>query len=285
LAPEPRPALRPRPEWTYVGDGPGIQTRAVSRDCIAGARLSRSGDTNIYQQARWKADEARRQDAAAHRRLMSRSRSKPNPERLALKDEQERQERLARESFDLGFLELTASVPYSAHTLKNIAPDKALVVEEVATIDRRGRFHILTRWTKRLTWFPSKSQEVEALMVFKEPGLVSISDWYPDGERIEARYKELSGDPDSGDALRLIQDRYQKLVITYERRPSLGDATLLHLGYAVHARAEHSIYVAVYPDRIELLSPAYRDEKLMRGHPPGSAQRCSAGAHWPCGCR
>ena len=80
------------------------------------------------------------------------------------------------------------------------------------------------------------------------------------------RYRELakSGDAESLEAMRLLQDRYQRLTIPKQRRISLGEAALTHLGLSW--REEHTVYVAVYPDRIDLLSSKVREKKLIRWH-------------------
>jgi len=106
-------------------------------------------------------------------------------------------------------------------------------------------------------------------MIFVEPGLLSLRSWKPDGPRIAARYIELAqlGADTDLDALRLIQDRYGKLSIPKERRPHLGDAALQHLGLPTTRDATSNVYVAIYPKRIDLLSPNYRNAKHVAGHP------------------
>jgi hypothetical protein len=106
-------------------------------------------------------------------------------------------------------------------------------------------------------------------MVFAEPGLISIRAWEPDGPRIQQRFTEIvsSEDADALQALRLIQDRYQRLLIPAKERPSLGDAALSHLGLHVERGEKSLIYVCISRDRIELMSPAYREAKLTEGHP------------------
>jgi hypothetical protein len=146
----------------------------------------------------------------------------------------------------------------------------AAVTVSVAHVEMRGRLNILPRWRKRVVWLMSTDKsEVLALMVFVEPGLISIRAWEPDGPRIQQRFAELSAssDAEAPEALRLIQDRYQRLVIPAKDRPSLGDAALAHLGLRVERGRKSVIYVCVSPDKIELMSPAYRESKLTEGHP------------------
>src|SRR5882724_4361165 len=98
-----------------------------------------------------------------------------------------------------------------------VIPDvEALVTQELAEVDGRGRLHLLPRWAKRTNWLSlPATDEFEALMILVEPGRLSLKSWEPDGPRIQKRYRDLSiaeGGPDL-EALRLIQDRYRKLPI------------------------------------------------------------------------
>jgi hypothetical protein len=125
----------------------------------------------------------------------------------------------------------------------------------------------LPRWRKRIAWL-NANDSIEALMTFKEPGLITISDLKKDGPRIQERVEELSKseDPDAIVALRLIQDRFQRLLIPFKDRPSLGDAALTHLGLSTERNRKFTIYVCVYSDRMNLMSPEYRNAKLMESH-------------------
>jgi hypothetical protein len=140
----------------------------------------------------------------------------------------------------------------------------AVVSQEVAHIDKKGCLNLLHRWTSRLAWFPSPlADDFEALMIFLAPGRISIRDLRVEGDRIQQRYNELVADPDieTLEVLRLIQDRYGRLHIPQSRRPSLGDPALTHLRVARGQRS--TIYVALFPNSIDLLSAAYRDAKLV----------------------
>lgn len=152
--------------------------------------------------------------------------------------------------------------------LSIINDGESSVIVAVATVEKRGRLNILPRWRQRIPWLAG-SDAVEALMTFNEPGLITISDMKKDGPRIQERFKELSKleDADALQALRLIQDRFQRLMIAAKDRPSLGDAALAHLGLSTERDRKVIIYVCVYSDRIELLSQEYRNSKLLEGHP------------------
>src|SRR5262245_22668921 len=127
----------------------------------------------------------------------------------------------------------------------------------VAHVEARGRINILPRWRRRVAWLMSAgAADVVALMIFVEPGLISITAWEPEGPRIQERFTEISrsGDADAHQALRLILDRYQRLVIPGRDRPSLGDGALAHLGLQVERGQKSVVYVCVSSDRIEVMS-------------------------------
>jgi hypothetical protein len=111
--------------------------------------------------------------------------------------------------------------------------------------------------------------DIEALMIFVQPGLISIADWKENGSRILQRIADLSGSPDADDleALRLIDDRYRRLTVPAKDRPSLGDAALAHLGLPVERGEKSVVYVCVFPERIDIMSREFRNLKLVEGHP------------------
>jgi hypothetical protein len=153
--------------------------------------------------------------------------------------------------------------------LSIIEDESAAVTVSVAHVEMRGRLNILPRWRKKVAWLSSLGEtDAQSLMIFAEPGLVSIRSWEPDGPRIRARFAELSSspNPDAQQALRLIQTRYQRLIIPAKERASLGHGALVHLGLRTERGLKSVVYVCVYSDRIEVLSPAYRDAKLIEGH-------------------
>jgi len=152
--------------------------------------------------------------------------------------------------------------------LSVVESDAAVVVQEVAELDERGRLHLLPRWVSRVDWLNSAGKnDIDALMVLIEPGLIAFHDWKVDGPRIAKRYKDIatSSDADAFEALRLIEDRYCRVKITKDRRPHLGDAALAHLGLPIKRSEKSLVYVVIYPNRIEILSPAFRNAKLISG--------------------
>ena len=143
---------------------------------------------------------------------------------------------------------------------------EAVVAQEVAHVDKKGVLNLLPRWTARLVWLSDIQKAVDALLVFLQPGRISIRDPELDVKRIRDQYAELSIDPSQDDLelLRLIQDRYGMLHIPKSKRASLGDLALLHLGIQRGVRT--SIYVAVYPASLELMSVEYRNRHLPEFH-------------------
>lgn len=159
-----------------------------------------------------------------------------------------------------------------AHTRPSGLPivdgDSAIVSEEIAHVDRRGRINFLPRWRQRIPWLVSVVKgDVEALMILVEPGLISIRDWAADGPRIQRRYEELANSPDEDaiEALRLIQSRYRRLIILQNERTSLGEAALVHLGISIGRDIKPFVYVSTFPNSLELLSPALRNARLLAG--------------------
>lgn len=141
------------------------------------------------------------------------------------------------------------------------------VTQEVAEIGMRGRLHILPRWIKRLGWMPTAaSEDLALLLIMGEPGQVSLRPWSPIGPAIVERFKELQSTPETdSEALRLIIDTYGQVVVPQDRRVHLGDLILQHLGLPTDRTAKSNVYVVIRADRIEMLSPAYRNEKHIAG--------------------
>ena len=100
-------------------------------------------------------------------------------------------------------------------------------------------------------------------MIFRQPGRLLICDWKDEGPKIVARYEELArrSDPKAERAMRLIQDRYGRLVFKGERRASLGTPALAHLG--LERGVVSKVYIAALPNWLELLSVTYRNGALV----------------------
>ena len=108
----------------------------------------------------------------------------------------------------------------------------------------------------------SAEGEAEALIVLSEPGRIEVRNWLPHGPQILEMHEELKAKSDevSREQIRELQDRYGRLPITASGRPYLGDAILTHLGAPLETGIKTVVYVVVYPDRIDILSEAYRKE-------------------------
>jgi hypothetical protein len=92
--------------------------------------------------------------------------------------------------------------------------------------------------------------------------------WEPHGPRLVQLHEEISQAAESDEnleTLRLIRDRYERLTIDNEHRPYLGDPALAHLGLPIQRGVKSTIYVAVYPRHIAIMSQEYRNKKLMFG--------------------
>jgi hypothetical protein len=147
---------------------------------------------------------------------------------------------------------------------------EALVTQEVAEIDERGRVRLSPRWTEQIPWLKTVPKSgIRVLMVFAEPGRLSLRSWESYGPQIVELYRELAerADPEDLEPLRLIQDRYAEATIRDDSRIHLGDPALAHLGYSIARGTKAIVYVAVFSDKIDLISREYRNAKLTAGHP------------------
>jgi hypothetical protein len=152
--------------------------------------------------------------------------------------------------------------------LSIVDPASVVVAQEATEIDARGRLHILPRWTERIAWWRDE-EAFEVLMVLDQPGAIMLRDWKTDGQRVLDRYQEIRkrDDEQTLEALRLFIDRYQRLRFDKERRAHIGDAALAHLGLPIGRGTRFTIYLAIFPQHLALLSPSYRDARLIRGSP------------------
>lgn len=145
-------------------------------------------------------------------------------------------------------------------------PKDARLLLEIVEIDERGRLQILSRWGEITAWLKSlEGPTSDALVVLATPGRLSIRSWLPEGPRVLERYQELLSQESDPELLRRILDRYQKIVIRSDRRPYLGDIALTHLGLPIRRQETTALYAAIFTDRIDLLSVAYRNQELLIG--------------------
>src|SRR5262249_12528522 len=79
---------------------------------------------------------------------------------------------------------------------------------------------------------------------------------------VQARIELLSAEQDdeaAADELLLLQDRYQRIEVDSDLRIDPPEHTLLHLEVASGA-----VFLARFPERLELWSVAYREARLAR---------------------
>lgn len=133
--------------------------------------------------------------------------------------------------------------------------------QQVAEVDPRGRLHIPSAFAKSVDWLAPGS---EILAVLDEPGRLTLLSWKDEGAPILARQHELlemaDTDEEANDLLLLIEDRYQRIIIPRDRRPTLYDHILLHLGI-LNDLPVH-VYLECVSDILRILSSAYRNRRL-----------------------
>jgi hypothetical protein len=135
------------------------------------------------------------------------------------------------------------------------------VAQESGVIDSRGRIRIPAWIASDLSWLPAKSgPETHALAVFKDPGVIKLLNWDHHSSSVLSRRQYLV---EEGDllALRDLEDCYRKILIPEERRPTLGEGALTHLGLPIGKSS--AIYIFRIKDVIELESPTSRDRRLL----------------------
>jgi hypothetical protein len=149
-----------------------------------------------------------------------------------------------------------------------VPPAEAPVFQEVAQVDAYRRLNFLPRWTSRYDWLKHlKTKPVEVLLIMREPGIVRLLPWLPEGERLQRLYEEVAAQEEAEDqleSLRLIQDGYGRLLIDAEHRPYLGDAALAHLGLPLERGIRSSVYVVLYPRWISIMSQELRNAKTIQ---------------------
>lgn len=143
-------------------------------------------------------------------------------------------------------------------------PDlKSPVEQGVADIDHRGRIRVPSRMARLLSWLPSSGAPVDALAVFDEPGHIILLSWKERSPPVLTRRKKLIQDaqesPEALEGLRLLEDRYKRIPIPRDLRPTLSIEALMHLELPV-ATTTHVYIVRVF-DALEILSPMFRKQR------------------------
>lgn len=144
-------------------------------------------------------------------------------------------------------------------------PDLPGPVEQaVADIDRRGRLRIPSRLAAGMDWLGAAAASVDALAVLDEPGRIILLSWKERSAELLAKRRALieeAPEVDALQALRLLENRYKRINIPKELRPTLGPETLIHLDLPIGV--ESHVYVTRVLDALEVMSPAYRNEHFL----------------------
>jgi hypothetical protein len=134
------------------------------------------------------------------------------------------------------------------------------VAQEVVTIDARGRVRIPAWVVTGVGWLDSYSDGKRyALGIFDEPGRIELRSWDENAASVVAQRREL-GKAKNYRAVRLLEDRYRKVEIPKDLRPSLGDSSVAHLG--LPPDRESHVYIFRTEDIVEIVAPTYRDKVL-----------------------
>jgi hypothetical protein len=140
--------------------------------------------------------------------------------------------------------------------------------QHVVAVEERNRIRLPASLVSSVTWLAKPGDDATALMVLEVPGRICLRSWEQFGEGVLARRRQLIQEVEEGDTaaeeeLLLLEDRYHRVQLPKERRLTLTARGVLHLGLAEGARS--SVYVARVFDRIVIMSPAYRDDRLRTG--------------------
>lgn len=138
---------------------------------------------------------------------------------------------------------------------------------DMAEIDSRGRIIIPRHIGENIEWFVSGDSQVEALIVLNEPGMLTFYNWDAEGQKILDKrldlIKEVDADPNALEALRLLEDRYKRISIPKDLRPTLGLMIIQHLGLS--RGTGNVVYVtSIHQGRLIVMSPEFRNKKLLR---------------------
>jgi hypothetical protein len=131
------------------------------------------------------------------------------------------------------------------------------VSQEVRRIDDRQRICLPTDAVN--------AYGKQVLAVLDRPGRVRLLPWKTHGEAVAKRREELLArerTPETLEALRQIEDRYQRISLISEPRFTPSPNMAVHLG--VTPREGEVFYLWRYPDHLEVWSPAYRNESLPK---------------------
>jgi DNA-binding transcriptional regulator/RsmH inhibitor MraZ len=136
------------------------------------------------------------------------------------------------------------------------------VGQAAAEIDLRGRLRIPSRLVANIGWLHRQVMPVDALAVYDRPGRIILLSWEEESEPVLSRRRELieraSESPEALEGLRMLEDRYKRLTVPNDLRPTLGTEAFIHLDLPMGA--ETNVYVVRVLQALEILSPKYRNE-------------------------
>jgi len=133
--------------------------------------------------------------------------------------------------------------------------------QEVIAVDPRGRIRIPTGLTGGIGWLDSRGTAgCLALCVMDAPGTISLLSWEGESPAVVARRRQLETEGDH-ESVRLLDDRYRRLLIPKDLRLTLSLSHLVHLGLPPNATS--AIYVFRMSQGLELVAPSKRDEQLL----------------------
>jgi len=134
-----------------------------------------------------------------------------------------------------------------------------------AETDGRGRLRLPARLVMEVGWIPAGSEAVDALVVLSTPGQIVLYSWNDHAQPIVDKRRQLidlcKNDSSVFGPLKALEDRYKRLRIPSDLRPTLSDEILLHLG--VELNSPSLVYVWRVSNRLEISSILYRNHLLL----------------------
>lgn len=133
-------------------------------------------------------------------------------------------------------------------------------------IDNRGRARLPARIVHHAAWLRTAPDGADALAILFHPGCASLLSWTECAAPILQRRRDLiaraSSDAGALEALRVLEDRYKRIKIPADLRPTLTREIRLHLEITLEQNS--TIFLACVAERLELTSPSYRNRLLLR---------------------
>jgi hypothetical protein len=135
------------------------------------------------------------------------------------------------------------------------------VAQEVVELDPRGRVLLSPRIIAEISWLAKG--EVLSLAVLDRPKVVRLLSFDRHGTSVLARRRFLISvvetRPGALEALARLEDRYHRVRIPQDRRVTLSNLLLAHLGIQAGAAL---LYVERLLDEIHIISPEGRSQMI-----------------------